>query len=261
MTSHERWNALLAILARDGKIEVEPVAAELGVSAATIRRDLGHLSRQQMLTRTRGGAVVNAISYDLPLQYKAARNAPEKHRIAAAAAAIVPPGSVVGLNGGTTTTEVARILASRADPGPPSGEPGLTVVTNALNIANELVVRGHVKLVVTGGVALPASYELIGPLADGVLQGITLDYAILGVDALDPERGAFAHHEGEAGINRLMAAQARHVIVVTDSTKLGTRAFARICSCDAIGTLVTDRGAAPGIVRAFTQAGVDVVEA
>ncbi|WP_433356436.1 DeoR/GlpR family DNA-binding transcription regulator [Microtetraspora malaysiensis] len=261
MSSHERWNALLAILARDGKVEVDAVAVELGVSAATIRRDLDHLSRQQMLTRTRGGAVAGAISYDLPLQYKAARHAPEKLRIAAAASALVPPGAIVGLNGGTTTTEVARSLASRADLDRRGGEPSVTVVTNALNIANELVVRRHVKIVVIGGVALPASYELIGPLAEGVLREVSLDFAILGVNALDPEGGAFAHHEGEAGINRLMASRAARVVVVADSSKLGVRAFARICPCSAIHTLVTDKDAPADIVQRFRDAGVEVVQA
>ncbi|MGS2646503.1 DeoR family transcriptional regulator [Streptosporangium sp. LJ11] len=261
MTSHDRWNALLAILARDGKVEVDAVAGELGVSAATIRRDLDHLDRQQMLTRTRGGAVVNAISYDLPLQYKAARNAPEKHRIATAAAALVSAGTVVGLNGGTTTTEVARSLATSADLHPQGGEPSLTLVTNALNIANELVVRRHVKLVVVGGVAMPASYELIGPLADGVLREVSLDIAILGVDALDPELGAFAHHEGEAGTNRLMASRAQRVVVVADSSKLGMRAFARICPCDDIDVLVTDGDAPAVTVRRFEDAGIEVIQA
>lgn len=180
-----RWSALLEMLTRDGSVEVEPAAAELAVSAATIRRDLDELARQNMVTRTHGGAVINAIAYDLPLRYKAARNAPEKERIARAAAALVKPGTVVGLNGGTTTTEVARALAARADLAGDGAEPALTVVTNALNIAGELAVRRHVKLVVTGGVARPASYELIGPLAAELLAQLTLDLVFLGVDAVD----------------------------------------------------------------------------
>ncbi|HTJ40423.1 MAG TPA: DeoR family transcriptional regulator, partial [Dactylosporangium sp.] len=102
MTSHERWNALLDIIARDGRLEVESAATELAVSAATIRRDLDHLAQQQMITRTRGGAVAHNVSYDLPLRYKTARHATEKELIAKAAAALVAPGAVVGLNGGTT---------------------------------------------------------------------------------------------------------------------------------------------------------------
>ncbi|MGH3366613.1 MAG: DeoR/GlpR family DNA-binding transcription regulator, partial [Nocardioidaceae bacterium] len=168
MNRMARLNSLLEILARDGRVSVEEAAERVGVSAATIRRDLDQLAQQQLLTRTRGGAVVNGVSYDLPLRYKTAKHAPEKQRIGSAAANLVPPGSVVGLNGGTTTTEVARVLATRADLNSTATGPALTVVTNALNIANELTVRPHVKIVLTGGVARPQSYELIGPLASAM---------------------------------------------------------------------------------------------
>lgn len=258
-TPHERWNALLDLLSQRGDLEVERVAAELGVSSATIRRDFDHLARQQMLTRTRGGAVANAVSYDLPLRYKAARHAPEKQRIAGAAAGLVTPGSIVGLNGGTTTTEVARALASRADLHANGSDPALTVVTNALNIANELVVRRHVKIVLTGGVARPASYELIGPLATRLLDELALDDAIIGVNAIDPAHGATAHHEGEASINRLMATRARRVVVVADSSKLGRAAFARICPVTDIDVLVTDGAASDASTAPFSDAGVDVI--
>lgn len=260
MTPHERWNALLEILAREGQLEVDSAALELSVSTATIRRDLDHLAQQQMLTRTRGGAVATSVSYDLPLRYKSARHAPEKQRIGAAAAALVAPGATVGMNGGTTTTEVARALATRADLHN-SGDTTLTVVTNALNIAHELTVRRHVKIVVTGGVARPQSYELIGPLATRLLDELSLDHAILGVDAVDPGLGATAHHEGEASINALMASRSRQVIVVADSSKLGRHAFARICPTDRIDVLVTDSDAPPAKTTAFEESGVRVLRA
>ena len=262
MSRYERWNALLELLTERGRLEVEEAADTLQVSAATIRRDLDQLARQQMVTRTRGGAVAHHVSYDLPLRYKTARNADAKQRIAAAAAGLVAPGEVVGLNGGTTTTEVARALAVRPGPdGRGDAGPGLTVVTNALNIASELTVRPQVKLVVTGGVARPQSYELIGPLAGLMLGELALDVTVLGVDAIDVVHGATAHHEGEAGVNRLLAERARRVVVVADSSKLGRRAFARICGVDAIGTLVTDSGADEELTRAFTEAGVEVITA
>ncbi|MDH6112255.1 DeoR family transcriptional regulator of aga operon [Kitasatospora sp. MAP12-15] len=262
MSRYERWNSLLELLAEHGKLEVEEAAVALNVSAATIRRDLDQLARQQMVTRTRGGAVAHNVSYDLPLRYKTARNAGAKQRIGAAVAGLIAPGEVVGLNGGTTTTEVARALAvrpeltERAEAG--AGQP-LTVVTNALNIANELTVRPSVKIVVTGGVARPQSYELIGPLAGAVLAELTLDVTVLGVDALDVQAGATAHHEGEASVNRLLAERARRVVVAADSTKLGRRAFARICGIEQIGTLVTDEAVDEELAAAFADAGVRVL--
>ncbi|MFJ3708005.1 DeoR/GlpR family DNA-binding transcription regulator [Streptomyces sp. NPDC090053] len=252
-----RWKALLELLVEQGRLDVEAAALALDVSAATIRRDFDQLAQQQMLVRTRGGAVVHGVSYELPLRYKTARRASEKQRIAQAVAELITAGEAVGLTGGTTTTEVARALAVRPDLS--AGTPALTVVTNALNIANELAIRPQFKIVVTGGVARPQSYELTGPLADGVLGQITMDTAVLGVNGFDVVHGAAAHHEDEAGINRLLCERAERVVVAADSTKLGMRAFARICTTDQVDILVTDSFISQSMTDLFTDAGVEVI--
>jgi len=259
MTRYRRWNELLELLAAEGQLQVEEAAKALGVSEATVRRDLDELARQQMLTRIRGGAVAQGVTYDLPLRYKSERHPSEKQRIAAVAAGLVRPGQITGLNGGTTTTEVARALATRSDLNSQVPSPAVTVVTNALNIATELAVRQHIKIVTTGGVARPQSYELTGPLATGVLEQVALDVAILGVDGIDAVAGATAHHEGEASINRLMARQAAKVVIAADSSKVGRRAFARICTAREIDVLVTDAGIAAEDAARLEDAGVDVV--
>ncbi|MEU1088838.1 DeoR/GlpR family DNA-binding transcription regulator [Streptomyces sp. NPDC005576] len=264
MSRDARWNALLELLAAHGRVDVEEAATTLEVSAATIRRDLDQLAEQQMLTRTRGGAVAHGVSYELPLRYKTARHASEKQRIGRAVAALVPVGGVVGLTGGTTVTEVARGLSVRTDIGGDgaaggNAPPALTVVTNALNIANELVIRPQIKIVVTGGVARPQSYELTGPLARGVLEEITLDVAVLGVNAIDVRDGAYVHHEGEAAVNRLLAERAQRVVVAADSSKIGRRAFARVCELPRIDVLVTDTAIGDADADAFREAGVTVI--
>jgi DeoR family transcriptional regulator, aga operon transcriptional repressor len=258
---YARWNALLELLTETGRISVEDAAERLDVSQATIRRDFDQLAQQQMITRTRGGAVANGVSYDLPLRYKTAKHSAEKQRIGTAAAALVSPGMVVGLNGGTTTTEVARALAVRPDLASNADGPQLTVVTNALNIANELLVRSRMKVVVAGGVVRPQSFELVGPLGSALLREVNLDIVLLGVDALDPALGAAAHHEGEAAMNSLMVARAKRVVIIADSSKLGAHAFARICPIDRIETLVTDSGASDEMIAAFEAAGVTVIPA
>jgi DeoR family transcriptional regulator, aga operon transcriptional repressor len=259
VSRYRRWNELLELLATAGQLQVEDAAQALGVSAATVRRDFDELARQQMLHRIRGGAVAQGVTYDLPLRYKTERHPSEKQRIAAVAAGLVRPGQVAGLNGGTTTTEVARALATRPDLSSGTPPPALTIVTNALNIATELAVRQHIKIVTTGGVARPQSYELTGPLATGVLEQVSLDVAFLGVDAIDAVAGATAHHEGEAATNRLMARQASQVVIVADSSKVGRRAFARICAAQEVDVLVTDQGIAPDDRASLKDAGVDVV--
>jgi DeoR family transcriptional regulator of aga operon len=262
VSRYERWNTLLDLVAANGHVSVTEAAQELTVSEATIRRDFDQLAEQRLLTRTRGGAVsTSQLAYELPLQYKTARHAPEKQLIGRAAAALITPDSTVALNGGTTTLEVARALVNSGEPGGSASALSATVVTNALSIASELAVRPQVKLVLTGGVARPASYELVGPLATYVLGDLTIDWAILGVDAVDAAAGATAHNEDEASINRLMTQRAERVAIVADSSKLGKRAFARVCGTDQIEVLVTDAPADHPAAAALADRGVRVITA
>ena len=256
LSRHSRLDAILELLSQRGKLDVEELVQALDVSAATVRRDLDRLADQQLLTRTHGGAVPTAASYDLPLRYKATRFADAKLRIAEAAAAMVRTGQVVGFNGGTTTTEVARALARRVELADDTTHSALVVVTNALNIATELAVRRHIKIVALGGVARPQSYELIGPLADASLGQINVDLLFLGVDGFDLDHGATASHEGEASINRKLVETAGRVVVVADHSKLGKSAFARICDAAQVDALLTD--AAPDAETAAALAGLDV---
>jgi len=254
-------NAASVLVAGRTRLTVADAVAKLDVSEATIRRDFDALARQQLVSRTRGGVVATSVAYDLPLRYKTARNAEAKERIGSVAAQQVRLGEVVGLNGGTTTSALARAVAARPDLAEATERPAVTVVTNALNIATELVLRPYVKTVTTGGVARPQSYELIGPLATRLLEELHLDVAFIGVNGLDLRGGATAHHEGEAGINALMARRARRVVVVADATKLGRVAFARICALEQIDSVVTDRAADGAVVDAIEMAGVEVVRA
>jgi DeoR family transcriptional regulator of aga operon len=241
---------ILERLAENGSVAVGVLARDLGVSSATIRRDLELLDAQRLVTRTHGGAVARGLLYELPLRYKAARHQEEKLRIARAAAEYVPEGGVVGLTGGTTTTEVARAIADR---------PGLTIVTNALNIASELIVRPNLRLVIPGGVARSESYELVGPLAEASLQTLNLNLVFVGVDGIAPVAGLTTHHDVEANTNRALIDRAQSVVVVADSSKLDRVTFAQICGVDRINVLITDDKAPTAALKALEHAGVTTV--
>jgi DeoR family transcriptional regulator of aga operon len=238
----ERLNSVLAMLARNGQVEVTDVVDELGVSPATARRDLDSLAEQQLLTRTRGGAVGQSVAYDLPIRYKDQQQADQKLQIAHAASQLVLPGAVVGLCGGTTSTAIANELGLRGDLNTTGPEPNLTVVTNAINIAVQLALRPQIKTVVTGGVLHAHSYELVGTYTDAVLSSITLDLAFIGVNGIDPMLGPTIFDEREASVNRLMATRAVRAVLVADSSKIGKKAFATMGDARLFGTLITDAG-------------------
>ncbi|KQQ66950.1 DeoR/GlpR family DNA-binding transcription regulator [Microbacterium sp. Leaf320] len=253
-----RLNAILDILAADGEVNVDALVERFGASAATTRRDLDSLAEQRLLTRTHGGAVAHSVAYELPIRYKSHQRTQQKESIAQAAAALVAPGMVVGLSGGTTTTAIAAALAARDDL---AAGPGITVVTNAVNIAAQLATRPDIKVVVTGGVIHSRSYELVGPFVEQLLRGVRLDIAFIGVNGMDADAGATTQDEREAAVNRMMAERARRAVVVTDSSKLGTVAFAAVGGAELFPVLLTDDGADAASLADLRAAGYEVLTA
>ena len=262
MSKQDRLNKILELVVERGSVEVDEAAAILDVSAATIRRDFDALAARQLLNRTHGGASATGGSFNLPLTYKVAKDDEIKKRIAAVAATLVKRNQVVGINGGTTATEVARALAASPEfaPGDDATErPPLTVVTNALNIATELTVRHQIRIVVTGGVARAQSYELTGPFAESVLDEVIIDVAFLGVEGLHPDTGAAAAYEDEARVNQMIASRAKKVVVVADSSKFDRRSFAAIKPFSEIDVIITDNGIDPEIKKSLEEQGVEIL--
>ena len=249
MRRDERLDAIIASLADTGSVSVAELTNRLDASPATVRRDLELLEEQSLLTRSHGGAVRNGTLYELPVRYRGGRQVEEKRRIAEAAAARIGNAETVCFSGGTTTTEVARLVRGHS----------LTVVTNAVNIASELVVSETIRLVVIAGVARPQTYELIGPLAEQTLAGLNFDVLILGVDGIT-DAGLTTHDEIEARTDRTMVERAARTIIVADSSKIGRSALAAICPLEAIDTLITDGGAPPEEVAKLRTGGIEVIE-
>lgn len=249
MRRDERLSAILDRLDDRGSVEVADLATELGVSGATVRRDLQSLSRSHLLIRSHGGAVANGVGDELPARLKAARRQPEKKRIGRAAADLIDEGAVVGMTGGTTALEVARALTSRR---------AITVVTNAINIASELVGHAGLRLVVIGGI-VRHSHELVGPAAQAMLANYHLDIAFIGVDGLTPQEGCTTYDEMEAQTDLAFLHRARRRVVIADSSKIGKVTFARISFLSEVTDVITDRGADADQVAGLRRGGVQVI--
>lgn len=245
----ERLTVILDRVAERGSVDVAQLAVSLGVSGATVRRDLQSLSRGQLLIRTHGGALANEAGDEIPARVKAVLRQTEKRRIAHAAAELITDGTVVGMTGGSTAVELARALADRR---------GITVVTNALNVALELIGHAGIRLVMIGGI-VRQSYELVGPAAQAMLANYHFDIAFVGVDGLTPEDGCTTYDEMEAQTDLTFLQRAQRRVVITDSSKIGRVTFARIGALDEVSDVITDRAAAPEQLAALRAAGVRVL--
>ncbi len=246
----ERLRAIVELVeASEHAVTVEWLADELSVSAATIRRDTVVLERQGIVARSWGRVGRPGGFVEQPIGARASQHPAEKRRIGEAAARLVPEEALVGLTGGTTTLAVARAIAGRRR---------LTVVTNSLSIGMQLAPRSNIRLILSGGEARMASFELSGPLAVQAIGAFNLDLAILGVDGVDVRAGCTAYDHAEANTNAALVQRAARTVVVADASKLGHAGFARICDVSEVELIITDSGATDAQVAGFIEVGVAV---
>lgn len=176
-----RQSRLLEHLRSNAYLDTQDICALLGVSEATVRRDLAELEGRGLLRRTHGGALpLRQITQEFSNAERLLRNAAEKARIGKVAAALVAEGDAVFIDAGTTTLHVARQLAHRRD---------LTFITNGTDIMAFLIEARVGRLYMTGGEFCEINHSLTGPLAAEAIGSFNVDKLFLSVSAVDLARG------------------------------------------------------------------------
>jgi DeoR family transcriptional regulator of aga operon len=252
-----RTERILKMLLQRGSVRVDELVTSLTASAPSIRRDLARLESKGLVTRTHGGATLvqellyEPFRYDTAFQNREQQFVREKRHIGIAAAELIQENETIGFTAGTTTTWVARNLRHRDH---------LTVITNAVNIGMELCNMPGLRVHLTGGyVHWPWSFSLIGPAAIASLNDTFIDKLFLSVSGIDANRGTTTNESDEALTFRAMVKQAKQVIVVADSSKLGIVTPSLICPIGDVDVLITNEGASDEMAAAFTQKGIRVV--
>ncbi len=227
---------ILEELEAKGQVTVSDLSQQFGISTVTIRNDLAHLERQNMLIRARGGAIkvkYYRLETDPSVSEKQKEFLREKQKIAKAAIKLIEDGDTVILDSGSTTTEIAKVLEQFSS---------LTIITNALNIASILSEHENFNVLMSGGVLRKKSLSLIGALAGDNFKNFYCDKLFLGVDGFDTSHGLSTPNIEEAYVNSIMIGMAKKVIVVTDSRKFQRRRFAFIAPAHKVHTVITDSG-------------------
>ncbi len=251
-----RFKTILTALQQTGRVSVDALSEELGVSVVTIRRDLDALEQKGLLRRTHGGAVsieplfYEPFRHDQSFQAQLERAADEKRRIGRAAATLITPGETIALTPGTTTTEVIRGLPMNYN---------ITVVTNTVNVAMELSKRKDVYVFVTGGHLHGEWFSLVGSAAVKSLENMLINTMFIGADGMDATWGASCFNADEAELNSTMMKLARRRVAVVDSSKLGVVANWRICKPNELNVLITDTAATDAAIEPFQKLGIEVI--
>ncbi|MEU6161480.1 DeoR/GlpR family DNA-binding transcription regulator [Streptomyces sp. NPDC047130] len=250
MLAAERRDHLLDLLARRGKIVAKEVAAELGISEDSVRRDLRDLASEGLCQRVYGGALpVSPAVVDYGARQSVAPDG--KRKVAAVAAGLVRPGGAVILDGGTTALAVARALPRELD---------CTVITHSPTIAVALLDH-RAEVFLLGGRLFKHSAVACGAAAVEAARNVSADLFLLGVTGVHPEAGLTTGDAEEAAMKRALAARAADTYVLASSEKIGTASRFRVLPWEEISGLVTDRSADDPVIEWLTESGVDVLPA
>ena len=252
MTIPRRQSEIVKLARSLGRVTVDDLARRFEVSAQTIRKDLNDLCESHALSRVHGGAVVASGVENLAYAARRFVAAAEKRAIGAAAAALVPNGCSLFINIGTTTEEVARALSSHE---------GLLVITNNLNVAMLLYPHPRIEVIVAGGSVRRADGAVVGEASNNLIQQFKVDYAVVGASAIDEEGALLDFDYREVQAAQAIIANARHVILVADSSKFRRSAPVRIGHISQVQTFVTDRGLPNRLRKIAQDCNVTVIEA
>ncbi|MBN8851558.1 MAG: DeoR family transcriptional regulator [Sphingobacteriales bacterium 50-39] len=246
-----RRKEILRLLNENGRVFVEELSNTFSVSKVTIRKDLDQLEQKNVLIKARGGALkIDTLVPDQRVTDKIKLNFEEKARIGKKAAELIRESENILIDSGSTTSELVRNLPDFQD---------LTIITNAFTIANQLLSKPNINMIVPGGYFRKNSQSLVGPLAEKSLRNFHVDKVFLGVDGFDTRLGIFTPIPEEARLNEVMIEISKEVIVLADSTKFNKKSFAFICPLESIHKVVTDSKIHTDDKQRLQDAGIEVI--
>lgn len=227
-----RHDEILKILAEERQVKIEPLAKRFNVSIETIRRDLKALEKRQLIRRVHGGAVYDSLrARETAFDSREIKNPREKRAVAKATADLINDGDALAISNGTSTLEVAKAL---------SGKNCLTVVTNSIQIAQEMVENDTNDVYLISGRLRKEGLGLSGTSGCEYLRKFRVDKAILSVGGISIDHGVTDYHVEEAEIMRTMLEIANQKIVITDYTKLTLSGLNKICDVKDVDIIVSD---------------------
>ncbi len=253
MFSNQRQMKIYFLLREEGQAKVSFLSETFGVSEPTIRQDLAKLEEEGLVVREHGGVFLKHMSEQVrSLSLEHQENMDKKILIGAKAAELIKDGDAIILDSGSTTTEIAKNIASRNN---------LLVVTNALNIALLLGTNPSIKILMPGGEFQAPTLSLSGERAVNFFEEIHINKLFIASVGVSVDSGLTFPGFKDIPVKRAMINSAEEVYLVIDSTKIGNSSFAVLCDITKVSGIVTDDGITDVQRKQFEDRGVRVLVA
>jgi DeoR/GlpR family transcriptional regulator of sugar metabolism len=246
----ERHQEILRVLGETGRVSVLELSEQFGVSGVTIRSDLQALAQKNLLVRTHGGAVApNRGLHDLYLSLRLQLQMQEKERIGHSGANRVVDGDAIFLDTSSTTLTIARNLKTHRY---------VTVITNSLAVAQELLDAPGVTVVMPGGKLRSETASLVGLDGLEILHKFNIQKGFFGAHGITVADGLTDVSADEADLKRPLIAMCRQVIAVLDATKWGKVGLAPFATLQEIDEIITDKEAPAEMVEQVQSLGIKI---
>ena len=247
----ERHNQIRMMVNKEGRVTVQELSAQFGVSEATARRDLEELHGLGQLQRTHGGAVRAEKTYkEPPMMQRIGEMPAEKERIGKAAAGLIQDNETIFLGSGTTVVEIARHLPADIK---------LTAITNSVPVINELADHPGIDLIIIGGMLRKSELSTVGHVSEQAVREFRADRIFLGMLAIDIDSGFTSDYLPEVMTDRAIMNIGRQVVIVADHSKFGRIGSVLVAPVSSANVIVTDSGTPPDIVEHLNELGVHVM--
>jgi DeoR/GlpR family transcriptional regulator of sugar metabolism len=234
MTANHRREKIFELIKEDGSAKVVSLAKIFKVTEPTIRQDLEKLEEDGMVIKEHGGAYLKNLDLNVSTVSLANQeNMDKKEAIAQKCLEFIEPGDTIILDSGSTSSEIAKKL---------KGFKGLTVITNALNIALLLGAEPGIEVIVTGGEFKPPTLSLTGQKAADFFEGINAQKLFLATAGISLKAGLTYPSISDLVVKKAMIEAAEVTYLVADSTKFGKSAFASLGALSMINYIITDEG-------------------
>lgn len=252
MLKEKRLSEIIEMLRRDGEIEVSQLADKFGVADMTIRRDLDSLAQEYPIERTRGGAVLVSESPMLEQSFekRLEKSKTAKEMIAMEAVKHINARDKIFIDSGTTMYCLANHL---------SLETRNIVVTNAINIASELLRFNHVTVLMVGGELYRNTLCCRGPMAEEEISRFRVDKAFLSTNQIGDDGNMYLSYLPEAAFKRNVLKMANETYLLADSSKFGSNNLVSYAHVTQIDHIITDDGITQDTLAMLNEAGVDVI--
>jgi DeoR/GlpR family transcriptional regulator of sugar metabolism len=245
-----RRTQILNLVREAGFCSAAELSRKLSVSEMTVRRDIRRLADDGLARAVHGGiSTVTALLGPVDFQFRASQRLAQKRAIARRALDLLEPGSVVALDAGTTTLEVARQL-------PPDFR--ATLVTHSLPVIAALAARSSLELIGLGGALHIETQAFAGPLTLGALGDLRVHTLLLGATSVR-DSAMWCTNTFDSATKRALIRAADRVVLLVDSSKFSVTAMMKVAELSEIDTLITDDAIDPKQRALCEPAGIELI--